>query len=156
MRVKFDGEDGSGPGVNRGFFASLSNELKSTDVGKNPLSKLGLFFHQPGKQPEQSGLFAPHPFMPHLVSSPSRTSMVKVRERGRERERAASDISLSFAGSEERCVCGHRQVLWPVSVVPLHHPLHGLQARGKGPPGQVRMYVCTSHQENMYVCTSHQ
>ena len=95
VRVKFDGEDGSGPGVNRGFFASLANELKSTDVSKNPLSRLGLFFHQPGKQPEQSGLFAPHPFMPHLVSSPSRTNMVKVRregwkERGRERERPAS------------------------------------------------------------------
>ena len=79
VRVKFDGEDGSGPGVNRGFFASLSNELKSSDLGKSPLNRLGLFFHEPGKQPEQSGLFAPHPFMPHLVGSPSRQSAIKVK-----------------------------------------------------------------------------
>ena len=31
IRVKFEGEDGSGPGVNRGFFASLANALKNTD-----------------------------------------------------------------------------------------------------------------------------
>ena len=31
IRVKFEGEDGSGPGVNRGFFASLANALKTTD-----------------------------------------------------------------------------------------------------------------------------
>ncbi len=79
VRVKFDGEDGSGPGVNRGFFASLSNELKSADVSRTPLNRLGLFFHEPGKQPEQNGLFSPHPFMPHLVSGTSRTSTVKVR-----------------------------------------------------------------------------
>ncbi len=78
VRVKFDGEDGSGPGVNRGFFASLSNDLKTSDVSKTPLNRLGLFFHEPGKQPEQSGLFAPHPFMPHIINSPSRASVVKV------------------------------------------------------------------------------
>ena len=55
--MKFDGEDGSGPGVNRGFFASLSNELKSSDMSKSSLNQLGLFFHEPGKQPEQSGFF---------------------------------------------------------------------------------------------------
>ena len=32
MRVKFEGEDGSGPGVNRGFFASLANALKNSDM----------------------------------------------------------------------------------------------------------------------------
>lgn len=78
VRVKFDGEDGSGPGVNRGFFASFSYELKSGDMSKSPLSRLGLLFHEPGKQPEQSSLFAPHPFMPHLASSPSRSNVVKV------------------------------------------------------------------------------
>ena len=83
VRVKFDGEDGSGPGVNRGFFASLSNELKSSDMSKSPLNRLGLFFHEPGKQPEQSGLFSPHPFNPHLVSSPSRANTTKVRKKER-------------------------------------------------------------------------
>lgn len=81
VRVKFDGEDGSGPGVNRGFFASLSNDLKSTDVSRSPLNRLGLFFHEPGKQPEQSGLFAPHPFMPHIITSPSRTTAIKSQRR---------------------------------------------------------------------------
>ena len=60
--MKFDGEDGSGPGVNRGFFASVANELKSSDVTKQPMNRLGQFFCQPGKKPEQSGLFAPCPF----------------------------------------------------------------------------------------------
>ena len=29
VRVKFEGEDGSGPGVNRGFFASFAAALKN-------------------------------------------------------------------------------------------------------------------------------
>lgn len=32
IRVKFEGEDGSGPGVNRGFFASLANAIKHCDI----------------------------------------------------------------------------------------------------------------------------
>ena len=32
IRVKFEGEDGSGPGVNRGFFASLANAIKLSDT----------------------------------------------------------------------------------------------------------------------------
>ena len=40
IRVKFEGEEGSGPGVNRGFFASLANELKSSDSLKVNLIKL--------------------------------------------------------------------------------------------------------------------
>ena len=31
VRVRFDGEDGSGPGVNRGFFAAFANALKASD-----------------------------------------------------------------------------------------------------------------------------
>ena len=41
IRVKFEGEDGSGPGVNRGLFASLANELKSTNTTKHPMNKVG-------------------------------------------------------------------------------------------------------------------
>ena len=40
VRVKFEGEEGSGPGVNRGFFASLSNELKSADTSKPVLKQV--------------------------------------------------------------------------------------------------------------------
>ena len=29
LRVKFEGEEGSGPGVNRGFFAAMANALKT-------------------------------------------------------------------------------------------------------------------------------
>ena len=32
VRVKFEDEDGSGPGVNRGFFAALANAIKLSDV----------------------------------------------------------------------------------------------------------------------------
>ena len=32
VRVKFEDEDGSGPGVNRGFFASLANAIKQSDI----------------------------------------------------------------------------------------------------------------------------
>ena len=31
VRVKFEDEDGSGPGVNRGFFASLANAIRQSD-----------------------------------------------------------------------------------------------------------------------------
>ena len=31
LRVKFDGEEGSGPGVNRGFFAAVANALKTDE-----------------------------------------------------------------------------------------------------------------------------
>ncbi len=78
IRVKFDGEDGSGPGVNRGFFASLANELKSGDINKTPLNRLGLLFHEPGKKPEQGGMFAPHPFMPHLTNTTERININRV------------------------------------------------------------------------------
>ena len=40
IRVKFEGEDGSGPGANRGLFASLANELKSTNTTKHPMNKV--------------------------------------------------------------------------------------------------------------------
>ena len=31
LRIKFDGEEGSGPGVNRGFFAAVANALKTDE-----------------------------------------------------------------------------------------------------------------------------
>ena len=44
LRVKFEGEEGSGPGVNRGFFAAMANALK-TDEKVTTLEKmLFLFF----------------------------------------------------------------------------------------------------------------
>ena len=44
LRVKFEGEEGSGPGVNRGFFAAMANALK-TDEKVTTLEKtLSLFF----------------------------------------------------------------------------------------------------------------
>lgn len=44
LRVKFEGEEGSGPGVNRGFFAAMANALK-TDEKVTALEKtLFLFF----------------------------------------------------------------------------------------------------------------
>ena len=70
--MKFDGEDGSGPGVNRGFFASLANELKSSDLSKPPLNRLGQLFCEPGKMPEQNGLFAPCPFSKSGISLSTR------------------------------------------------------------------------------------
>jgi hypothetical protein len=75
-RVKFDGEDGSGPGVNRGFFASLANELKSSDLTKQPMNRLGQFFCEPGKKPEQSGLYAPCPFSKSGLSLNARHSLM--------------------------------------------------------------------------------
>lgn len=75
-RVKFDGEDGSGPGVNRGFFASLANELKSSDLTKQPMNRLGQFFYEPGKKPEQSGLYAPCPFSKSGLSLSTRHSLM--------------------------------------------------------------------------------
>lgn len=66
IRVKFEGEDGSGPGVNRGFFASFANDLINSDLSKPPINKLGRLLHQPGKLPEQLGAYAPCPFLaPH-------------------------------------------------------------------------------------------
>lgn len=32
VRVKFEGEDGSGPGVNRGYFAAFANALKNNEI----------------------------------------------------------------------------------------------------------------------------
>ena len=34
LRVKFEGEEGSGPGVNRGFFAAVANALKTDEKVK--------------------------------------------------------------------------------------------------------------------------
>ena len=31
FRAKFEGEEGSGPGVNRGFFAAVANALKTEE-----------------------------------------------------------------------------------------------------------------------------
>lgn len=78
IRVKFEGEDGSGPGVNRGFFASLATEVKSSDTSRPPLNKLGLLFHEPGKQPQQQGLYAPCPFASQFGSSASKNIHIKV------------------------------------------------------------------------------
>lgn len=78
VRVKFESEDGSGPGVNRGFFTSLANEMKSTDQAIPPVNKVGLFFHQPGKLPEQLGIYAPCPFIPPVNCPPSKKVTLKV------------------------------------------------------------------------------
>ncbi|XP_022781948.1 uncharacterized protein LOC111322968 [Stylophora pistillata] len=59
LRVKFEGEEGSGPGVNRGFFAAMANALKTDE--KLPVETTTLL-HEPGKLPEQSGFYAPKPF----------------------------------------------------------------------------------------------
>jgi hypothetical protein len=37
FRAKFEGEEGSGPGVNRGFFAAVANALKADDKVYSPL-----------------------------------------------------------------------------------------------------------------------
>ena len=78
IRVKFEGEDGSGPGVNRGFFASLANEVKSSDTTRPPLNRLGLLFYQPGKQPEQQGLYAPCPMVLPSSNSIGKNACIKV------------------------------------------------------------------------------
>ena len=102
IRVKFYGEDGSGPGVNRGFFTSLANDVKSADKGKVPMNTLGLLFSEPGKcvctnehtcmhtltqththaligkQPEQTGLYAPCPFIPSITTSTTKNANVMV------------------------------------------------------------------------------
>lgn len=59
LRVKFEGEEGSGPGVNRGFFAAMANALKTDE--KLPDGATALL-HEPGKLPEQSGFYAPKPY----------------------------------------------------------------------------------------------
>ena len=41
LRVKFEGEEGSGPGVNRGFFAAMANALKTDE--KVTMSEKTLF-----------------------------------------------------------------------------------------------------------------
>ena len=45
LRVKFEGEEGSGPGVNRGFFAAMANALK-TDEKVKFKTQAGEFFNQ--------------------------------------------------------------------------------------------------------------
>ncbi|CAI8007414.1 E3 ubiquitin-protein ligase UBR5 [Geodia barretti] len=81
VRVKFEGEEGSGPGVNRGFFSSLANELKSSDTSKPVLKQVGVLLSEPGKQPEQSGLFAPCPFLPSHSISPSKLTTIREQRR---------------------------------------------------------------------------
>ena len=48
--VKFDGEEGGGPGVNRGWFSVVCSALK--DHTKFP-DKTFPLFHCPGRLPEQ-------------------------------------------------------------------------------------------------------
>ena len=48
--VKFDGEEGGGPGVNRGWFSVVCSALK--DHTKYP-DKTFPLFHYPGRLPEQ-------------------------------------------------------------------------------------------------------
>ena len=78
VRVKFEGEDGSGPGVNRGFFASLANDLINSDLTKPPINKLGRLLHQPGKLPEQLGTYAPCPFVPSHSTPQAKIVSIKV------------------------------------------------------------------------------
>lgn len=59
VRCKFIGEEGSGPGVTRGFFAAVAHELKKAD--KFPAGTAPLFF-EPGKKPQQAHFYAPCPF----------------------------------------------------------------------------------------------
>lgn len=44
LRVKFEGEEGSGPGVNRGFFAAMANALKTDEKVTMSEKTLFLFF----------------------------------------------------------------------------------------------------------------
>jgi E3 ubiquitin-protein ligase EDD1 len=77
IRVKFEDEDGSGPGVNRGFFTSLANAFRTSDATVPPCNKIGLLFYQPGREPEQAGLFAPCPYV--YSSNSARHSAVRLQ-----------------------------------------------------------------------------
>ncbi|KAL5252716.1 hypothetical protein ACHWQZ_G015469 [Mnemiopsis leidyi] len=57
--VKFEGEEGGGPGVNRGWFSVVCSSLR--DQTKYPDKTLPLF-HCPGRLPEQADNMAPLPW----------------------------------------------------------------------------------------------
>jgi hypothetical protein len=108
VRVKFEGEEGSGPGVNRGFFSSVANELKSSDASKPVLKQVGVLLSEPGKQPEQSGLFAPCPFLPsHSISS---SKLTTIRDQRRKYFRAVGrflGLCFWFRYTIPLMVCRH-------------------------------------------------
>ena len=43
---------------------------------KPPCNKIGPLFYQPGKEPEQSGVFAPRPFVPLSTNSAAKNSSI--------------------------------------------------------------------------------
>ena len=44
IQVKFEDEDGSGPGNNWGFFAALATAIKSSDQAPSPITYLFTVF----------------------------------------------------------------------------------------------------------------
>eukprot|EP00794_Sanderia_malayensis_P018102 gene18102-19911_t len=56
LTVRFEGEEGAGPGVNRGFFTGFANAL----IGHRKLGNWqGGLLCQPGQLPEQANVYAP-------------------------------------------------------------------------------------------------
>ncbi|XP_063678021.1 uncharacterized protein LOC134813994 isoform X3 [Bolinopsis microptera] len=66
--VKFEGEEGGGPGVNRGWFSVLCSSLR--DKTKYPDKTLPLF-QCPGRLPEQAENMSPLPWDPSLYHNNS-------------------------------------------------------------------------------------
>jgi len=56
LRVRFEGEEGTGPGVTRGLFAAFANALKSGEKYKHWPTE---FFTECGNLPTQKGVFSP-------------------------------------------------------------------------------------------------
>ncbi len=48
---------------------------------KPPCNKIGTLFYQPGKEPEQSGLYSPRPFIPPSSNSAAKTSAITTQRR---------------------------------------------------------------------------
>lgn len=68
LRVRFEGEEGTGPGVNRGLFAAFAKALKSGEKYKDwPVE----FFVECGNLPTQRGVYSPKVGKYHYVEQPN-------------------------------------------------------------------------------------
>ena len=95
-----------------------------------------MFFHEPGKLPEQGGFYTPSPFLPSRSNSAAKNATIKVQSALPWLH--AAPLLLPLLVAAVQCLQGNREVLWAVLLVQVHCPLHDVPACGQVPAGKVR------------------
>eukprot|EP00795_Rhopilema_esculentum_P011486 gene11486-21702_t len=120
IKVRFEGEEGTGPGVNRGFFTGFANTLTGEMSGR----RSPVLLHQPGQLPEQAHVYCPrrkkalrHDY--ELIPGGSNVKVTKMNAMELARLSAMTAMVESIRPDLEAMRCGLQQIIPKELLMPL-------------------------------------